>query len=605
MFDLYFRDAESTLPTRYPSNQILDFVAEEMLRYGEKGIVLDRDDIKLAIDGGLPALSELCTGRRDTDGEEIDLPQGSEDTGCMGLRHAILSLVQSEQEAQQLADDLLMAANGAELSMNNEPHRPIDMGTTSFLLKRVWSGTGVGLIPWDEDHDAAFEELGTAIDALTSDELDQAVLRFHHGYFRDKRENDVRFRGVGTDNDNCTRTITSPAFPEITPAVAVALCKLSKALEISGDPLLVGQFVTPRLERENVAFWARKDDLGLQFVYPSRFFRLILPRAGTYPVRALEDDEGGDVLAYPFFYSGAVLSLAAREHVHSPLCSRTVGRYGYLCRRPEVPSEECENPSPDTISLVECSLIRTETGNGPNVCSGIRNVYADDGQSITDPSNAGRLNPRLTKADTTDVCSPETQVFYQDDISSHACYIGLCLAQSMRGQSLVPSRNPVLANESTSPFLACSRPDPQLGLYQEAAYKSPFPLPDYVGHRLVQDFDRELCIKNGDAARSLAGDCRFNSEVIARAPSYEQAMVTDSIVVESAAVTKNQDDFLSIASVIGQRAALDQTLLLERKLFAAMGDFVRQMASLLGELRRAPITTVACPVTGPFQTYGI
>jgi hypothetical protein len=620
MFSLYFNDdavrAESEI---LPPPQIRDFVISEMKHWGSAGIVLTDDDIEAAMEGGLESLSSLCTDKVDTQGDPIDLSEMGfagddvqEGAGCLGLREVVLSLVRAEQAALRLGDDLLAMSNTSELSMADEPHRPVSVGTMSFLLRRVWSGTGVGLIPWNDDNNDEFEDLDVALGSLDPEQLDAALLRFHYGYFRDVREDDPRFRGIGTDAPNCIRRNTDPLHPEVTPEVRTALCMLAAKLKITGDALAIGEFSTPKLQAANIALWARKDDLGLQWIYPSHFSRLELHRADAYPAIA-EEDDGGSVLAYPFSYGGTITSFPGS--VRSPLCSRTVGRYGYLCRRPVGDTVDCplnpqqrsdeETPQNEAvISLVECSEKRSLSIIGPSVCDGIRSLYVDDGRSLTDPQNPGRLNPDLTKADTVDVCSPGTRVTYQDDVASHACYIGLCLAQSMRGHSLVTGRSPVLSNEATSPFLSCVRHDPQLGLYTEAATNSPYPLPTYEGHRLVEEFDREYCLKNGQAARSTLGDCVFDAETVARSPSYDQLALATTAVQGGAAVSTSQKNFLDIAPAIGQRAALEQALPLERKLFAAMADFVRQMADLLTELRRAPLTTVACPWTGPFPQFG-
>ena len=76
------------------------------------------------------------------------------------------------------------------------------------------------------------------------------------------------------------------------------------------------------------------------------------------------------------------------------------------------------------------------------------------------------------------------------------------------------------------------------------------------------------------------------------------------IVTEASQVALDQDAFLSLAGAIGQRAALDQTVLMEQKLFASVAQFIQQMADLFLELKRAPVTTVACPWTGPFHELG-
>ena len=257
VFDLFFDDVKSRSQHDYPTNQILDFVINEMRNWGSNGIALTRDDVKAALAGTLWTNNNdgLCQQKVDTAGADLIFTQGSEEKGCMGLRDAIVSLVQSEKEADLLGDDLLMAANGAELSIADEPHRPVAMGTLSLLLKRVWSGTGAGMIPWDGSADTQVDALDMALSGLDPEDLEKVILRFHFGYFRDLDEQDPRFSGIGT-------------------GVQTALQNIASALDITGSGAMVGQFITPKLKKtKNVAFWARKDDLGIQWIYPAHFTR--------------------------------------------------------------------------------------------------------------------------------------------------------------------------------------------------------------------------------------------------------------------------------------------------------------------------------------------
>lgn len=593
MFDLFMEDAKNRGPLGFPSDQVMDFVIDEMHRWKDDGVMLTRDDIRLAVKD---TKDELCQDKATFTGRPIIFSIGAEDAGCVGLRDEIMRLVLLEQQADKLGDDLLMAANGSELAISDEPHRPVKMGTLSLALKRVWSGTGVGLIPWDEDADADFDALDTALASLSSQDLDRAILRFHHGYFRDDREADPRFSSIATD-------------------IQSSLQAIAATLDITDDPKAVGEFLTPPFKQVgNVALWARKDDLGLMWVYPSHFTRLGVRKVADYP--EIASGPIAKVLAYPFEYEGS--SSSASSAVRSPLCSRTVGRQGYLCRKASVSAVQCTSSSSSSsssssessddravISLVECSPIDIKTTSaGPDVCRGLKNLYLDNGTTLTAPGNPGQLNPNLKPADTAKLCSPETKILYPDGISTHACYVGHCLSQSMSGHTLVPNRNAVLINEQTSPYLSCIRADPRLGLYSETAHKTPFSVPPYVGHFLVQDFEREYCIKNGDAARGALSDCSFRTDAIAQSPSYQGMSAVETIVRNARDVGKTQNEFLSVALPLGQRVALDQAIPVNQKLFAAMAQFIRQMADLLGDLKRAPLTLTPCPWTGPFKEFG-
>ncbi len=588
IFDVFYDEARDARLGAMPEKAVVEFIIEEMKHWNGSGIIITEADIAAALnwqlfadptgDGG------LCTGKKDSNGQPINFIVGgqSEGEGCIGLRQAIVSLVLAEQEASQLGTDLLAISNGSELSIADEPHRPVLMGTISLLVKRVWSGTGVAMIPWDGTADAQVDELNGKLAALSTEDLDKAVARYHFGHFRDKRENDPRFQ--------------SPALNEI----GDKLEAIAGKLHITGEPTKVGEYAVPRLLVPNVGLWARGDDIGIMYLLPDRFIRNSVKQAGDYP--EIKPSPSGDTLAYPFEYEGS--AVINNPLVASPLCSRTVGRFGYLCRPVPETSENCTTSYPSKITLVQCSKTVKQTGSGPSVCEGLNNIYKDDGTPLEDPNNPGRLNPALTPAEARTICDPDNKVIYQDDIGAHACYIGQCLALSMSGHSLIPNRSPVVINESTSPYQSCMRADPQLGLYTEAVTSSPFPLPTYLGHLLVPEFEHLFCQKNGRPGLPVVGDCTYKTDQTANETPLLQSLGVTAMLENAEAVATDQDAFLELGTVIGQRAALGQAVIIERKLYAGVTQFVLQMASLFKELKRAPLTDVACPWTGPFLDVG-
>lgn len=577
LFELVYKEAERAHPRVYPSDQLTQFVIREMQTWKGSGIQLTQDAVKYALEENQSA---LCKDKVTVAGTPIQFVLGGNTSGesCIGLQRDILSLLASEQEAEQLGADLLTIVSGSELAAANEPHRPLEMGKMAMLLKRTWIGTGGAVIPWDGTADSEVQALDSAIAALSPDDLDKAVLRFHHGYFRDRREAD-------------------PAFSGVAGSVGDALKAIAGKLRITGDPTMVGEFATPKLTMTpNVALWARKDDLGILWVYPMHFARVEVERAGKYPVIV----RGGETLAYPFSYKGS--TPPTDPEIRSPLCSRSLGRFGYLCR-PQPPfGGDCARPGSDGITLVKCSEKTTETESGPKACAETGNLYSDTGVPLEDPGNPAHLNPGLEPADLGEICTPGTKVLYQDDIASNTCYIDHCLIQSMRRHTLVPNRNTVLLNEATSPFLACIRRDPQLGRYTEIAHPTPFAFPPYIGHLLTMDYEREYCVKNGNAPHPLAGYCAYRSSRRSNSPDIMQIFNAVATDIEAQEVAEDQDTVLSAAANIGERAALEQSFTVQQKVFGSLASFVRQVVDLLLELKNAPLTRTPCPWTGPFKT---
>ncbi|MFA5799372.1 MAG: hypothetical protein WC840_00245 [Candidatus Peribacteraceae bacterium] len=575
LFELVYKEAKRANPD-YLSEQLIEFVGVEMQTWRGSGIWLSSDDIKYAIEKNQSA---LCKDKTTIAGTPIQFVMGGNISGesCIGLQGDILSLIASEQEAEQLGADLLTIANGSELALSNEPHRPLEMGKMAMLLKRTWVGSGGAVIPWDGTADSEVQTLDSALAALTPADLDKAILRFHHGYFRDQREAD-------------------PAF-SVVAGVGDALRAIANKLRITGDPTMVGEFATPKLKvTPNVALWARKDDLGILWVYPMHFARGTIERAGEYPVMV----ENGETLAYPFSYKGS--TPPTDPEIRSPLCSRSLGRFGYLCR-PQPPfDEDCTRPGSDGITLVKCSEKTTETESSPKACADLENLYSDTGGPLEDPDNPAHVSPDLELADLEGICAPDTKVLYQDSVASNTCYIDHCLIQSMRRHTLIPNRNTVLLNEATSPFLACIRRDPQLGRYTEIAHPTPFAFPPYIGHLLTIDYEREYCVKNGNAPHPLAGYCAYRSSRRSNSPDIMQFFTAAAMNIEAQEVAEDQDTVLSAAANIGERAALEQSATVQRKVFGSLASFVQQVADLLLELKNAPLTKTPCPWTGPFKT---
>jgi hypothetical protein len=454
------------------------------------------------------------------------------------------------------------------------------MGSTALLMRRIWSGTGAAVLPWKKEWKPQLDKLNESLNELSGSGQDLAVLRFHYGYYRDKREDDPRFR-------------------EVAKKVGDALKELSDVMKITGDLKLTGEFATPNLNAPNIAFWARKDDLGLMWIYPLKNVTLGRTIAGTYP-SFIKD---GEKLAYPFDFKGS--DPQGGNLIQTPLCSRTVGRFGYLCRTMPVPSGECAPEKSEDITLVKCppkSGDDVTVNPGPRICPDFKGIYLDDGKPLLDPENPDKINPKLKDADINKICNPAYKSLYQDAIANHACYIDFCLAQSMSGHTLVPGRNTTLIAEQTSPWLACIRPDPQLASAAEVMKKFSYALPQYLGIYLVNDLERAYCGQAGDAPAALAGFCTQRSDTRAQTPDYNPFTNQQSAFTDIATVSELRTNLNAFASVIGERAALDQSLTIQNKIFGVLAQFVQQMADFFNELKKAPLTKAMCPWTGPAKT---
>lgn len=573
VFDAIFEDAKQTQSLGYPSGAMMDYVINEMRSWNDDGVELTENDIKAAVNGDI---TTLCSNKTTPAGAPITFDFGAALTvagSCDGLKSSILSLIEHEQTADQLGQDLIAIANGSELAIADEGDRPVNMARIALLLRRVWAGTSTGITPWDPTANPALSSLTSA---LTSEpDLEKTVLRYRYGYFRDQREVDQTFALTGN-------------------AVGTALQSVASALGITGtDQTVEGEYAVPALNAKGVGLWVRKDDLGLYWITPKNFDYPTIRPAGTYP----SIPTNGETLGNPFSAVGAV----GNASLFTPLCNRTIARHGYLCR--PLPPEDplCSEPDdPAKITLIRCGDARESTHDfGPDICAGITNLFKDDGTPLIDPARPGHLNPALTPVDPRGVCTPESKTLYQDDISSHACFVGHCIEQSLNGHSLVPNRNTVLVQEATSPYLAYWRDDPKLGLYTEAAGNAPYPLPSYIGHELLRDAEARFCLLNNKAPYPLSALCAYRENQQNQHLATNQMYQENATVRDMVRVGTSQDRFLELFTAIGYRASLDQSMEVTRKVFFSLSGFVQQIADLLQELSRAPLTEQACPWTGP------
>lgn len=572
MFESIFEDASTALRHRTVSGGMEQYIIDEMLRWEDRGVRLTTDRLEAAMNDDD---ERLCTGLVDDSGDPITLARGADTLRgtCGGLRAAIRELINAEASMDALGRDLLSIANSAELAISDEPGRILDLAATAGALHRTWAG-GTGAIA--SFPPSALPKITALEQALSrSTDIAASVRRFRHGFFRDRREADPAAQAIGAD-------------------IAAALDDLALALGITGDEGAIGAMRAPDLAVPNVALWIRRDDLGLLWKMPTRVVPRTFARAGRYPVMKA----GGETLAYPFDDSRAVLG-SSRQ---SPLCSRPIAREGFLCRSVPEPPSACAPPAgtSSSITLVRCNATTTTSPAGPPLCEGFASdLRRDDGRTLSAPPSPALLQ-QFPPLDLADACDPESGAIYPDDIRAHACYAAACLAQSMSGHSLIPGRAPTLAVETTTPFLGFLRPDPALGLIAEAAHASVGPLPRYEGHELIAGMERALCAIVGEGKQTPLGRCIYDTERSSADPPRLQGTYTALIMGESTTAAVRQSNLLQALPQAGMRTARAQADMTRRRSLTVLASVVEQMASLILSLERAPITTLACPWTGPF-----
>ncbi|HRH92899.1 MAG TPA: hypothetical protein PKV72_00015 [Candidatus Peribacteria bacterium] len=586
MFDQFFDNAyELTRRPQIPGNKIIDFAVHEMEDWKGDGVLIYPSDVEAAITGDVFVLCSDKLSFHSLKPLEFDVGGLEQNGGCKALQSAIMSVVDTEMDIEKLGDMLTTVANGGMLAEADQPNRPANVGFATLLTTRIWTATGTTILAWP---DAANDIITDKLDKEMAEDgvSDELLWKYQNGYFRNDREADPVVSSWNLDGDNDGYT------------VGMALKEVADALNIKASYYKkTGEFVVPKLQAKNVGLWARADDIGLMWIYPDHFTRMKeIKEADDYP----EYKNGGDQLAYPWTYAGNA-NFSGMPEIKSPLCSRSAGRLGYLCRNVPEPVENCANPDNENdMNLIRCDEQERTTVDGPEICPEITALFKDDGTPLWDPSDPRFLNPALSPADVNHICDPENRVMYKDEIEAHACYIAYCVAQSHSGHTLVSNRSPNVVGEATSPYLACMRQDPHLGLYAELAQMTPFALPSYIGHSLAQEYEREYCAITGLPPHPLAGFCQYRENRRANSPLYTLGSTTDNAKDELENVREDQSIYLGDAVAIGQRMALDQWLPVQKKMVATIAQSIDETATLLRELARAPLTKTPCPWTGPF-----
>ncbi len=555
-----------------PSKQVETFVLEEMRQWGEHGIVLTKEDLLFAQQGNFRA---LCSEKKDVNDKEITFVSGgpSEKGSCLGLVSDLTTLLSRERDVLHLADDLLFLSSSDELAIADEAGRPLDIASTSDTLQRIWSGTG-GMHSLDLPESATpkIDALESALSAQ-KDDLLRIVLRYHFGYFRDARERDRRFQDDGA-------------------SIGDALKELAQALNIEGDQTKKGDRGVHVFSSLGVVLWVRQDDLGLHFITPLAFEYPLLERGGKYPVLNAQHP----FVAYPFGY----IDTPTDRSLETPLCLRSTGAFGFLCRSSVASLSSCAVPSDrSSVSLIECPQVNPALLS--DVCDTDVDFREDTGDVLLDPTTPSRLNPRLPRIAPSSLCTPELSVLYGDSILSHICYTRACLDTSLRDHSLIPGRNPTLVDEMSMPFLACMRDDPRLGLGAEIPTTIVLRLPRYTGYELVKRMEQLYCGMNDSAPNPLLALCSPANDDEKRVQSNQLEYAT-TLSREFTEGKRNREDIESLASALGKQASAEQSTEVLRTLFLSLAGTLNETASLFQELQNAPLTTTPCPWTGGFSS---
>lgn len=580
LFDTYYNAARQQVTRDLPHDESVKFIVRTVSdRYEDFDIT--EADLRHALNADFKS---LCA-------DPVRKLGGL--TACQDFGEDIIALIEQEREVQQLGDELMAIANGNELTVADEMHRPLSVAPAAVMFSSIWAGTGTTVLPWPDT-----EEMEDAMDALEgalgaeSSVRDQVIMRFHFGLFRAQREQDA---GVMSGFDVCGPAENEPCGEQ----TREALETIAEILDIDDENasnLRLREYATPKLGG-NIALWAREDDIGLHYVYPTHLPRFaIKPADESYPwhYQSGASLDVGYTLAYPFRYRGYLPLVPAGTR--SPVCARVSGRNGYLCRAIEEEREVCnedeeeEEESGDAIVIRTCKEKKERIEMGPAICEGeaFTELF-----TLEHPSQSGGYGVNR-------VCVPRTETRFSGTLVSTACYVGWCAKESLSGHTLIGGRNPVVPGEPSQPYLSCMREDPKLGVLAEMPPISTSVIPQYLGADLVRAYEHAYCAITGQVPShgGVTGLCRYTQERRMALPLHTIFDTAVQALVENGQVEEAQKFLAEIAAPSGQRAAMDQSLPAVGRLARGMAQTIQAIADLFAELEEAPLTTMACPWNG-------
>lgn len=572
VYDEFLKQTEQSKYQTDLSFELIQYITMVMNTRAVNPVSISAEDVHLAQQG---KWLNVCAAR----------PERPSFSFCTQLNTDIQYLIESERELQLFADELVTITNSSELVATDEAHRPNSFGIQTAAFSAIWNGEDAKRLPWPESANDAFENLVSALQSEGS--LDKVVLRFHFGLHRMTREEDAGWEG----------------FQMYGSQTKEALEELSNILSITEDNVgkeNLAEYATPKILSDslNIGLWAREDDIGLNWIYPMTHPRFDLDIPTDYPKYqsgGTVDVDKGLWLSYPFRYDVEEfpdMSDELEEKLKSPLCSRISGAQGYLCRAVEDGEKNCPDvPEGDyAIHLVTCDEKERIVTPGMDICSSEelkdRFTVKLNGTTVTTPEGED-----LT------VCTPGTSTEFESSFVTNSCYIGYCLEESFNKHNLTGGRNTIAIMESTSPYLSCIRPDPQLGMISELPPAASTVLPQYLGHHLMHAFDREFCERTAYIP-GVAGLCEYRHNRQLESPFQSPAQILTQNEEQFQRIADSQEYLNDAAFAIGQQYAINQAVPVYEKTIRSVAQGVNAIADLFLELKDAPITNQACPWNG-------
>jgi hypothetical protein len=514
---------------------------------------------------------------------------------CQSAYDAIRKIAERETATLRLGRRLQVTATHYEEPISSFSVQPSELSAAYLEVLQVWgiplnaSSTSLPQLRLlslgnDEETMMLLQSLDGTLQSLPREEQrTAAVWRYQYGL------SFVEQKSAATDPDRQSGPGTERQYLFARPPdVERSLRDLRNAVVRKVDPpLLAGEIAMALLPlRENVFAWAyvrdgSKDvpgedalplqDVGLRW---DTALNPVLPSlladentaivGGTYPPPPVRSPEG-DALA-----AGG-----------SGLCDSLSGRQGFLCStrtRRTMGTGSCLEPPPppkdNTIILSPCSPPSSSTG---------ANALRDICKQLRSSSSASSAQP----------CQPGGEASYPYTVIGHACFVREC-AERTYGHTVIPKRDPLVAQEDTSPWDHCREPDPEPEPLKIPAAAALPVFPAYNPEARAKELLLQYCQSRGRPPTLPPVLCQTS-------PSASLALTNVMAAFTGLSLTREwdthaQEEYLEAAEAQG----LDRGTTLEREYLrlvsAAINGTLRTTVDVLRQMAMNTFPTAMCPL---------
>ncbi len=552
--------------------------------------------------------------------------QKQDSYSCQKLMDDLREVADREMDTIRLGHQMEAIASNYEVPVRAFSQQPDKLTSSYATILKIW-GIDLGnlkdmrsirLLGRPDGLDSQVQDVQSRLDALKKEENDEqrtaAVWRYEYGlHFV---ENDSTERDPdGGSGPGTQRQYLFKRQPDLESALHQLLAALEPTIDPPLEPGETAVFLLqdkPGDAPSNVTIWAYirrpkggslsaansledplqglpERDIGLRWATP------LLPVAPSL----LSDENSSANAGTPILggkyppppeqsSDGAIVQTGG-----GGLCKSLAGRSGYLCRTRQVPDEEtCESdqnpgPQPGVIQLISCRSSSQSSNGGASSSS--EDACAKK-LLATDVSNGAQ-----TSGTSALPCAPGTDTREEYSILGHTCFVRAC-GERTAGHSIIPGQDPLVVQESTSPWGACmagTEDVPPLKIYP-SIYSSPS-FPAYNPAQRVRELDIQYCQVNGKPPLSPPVICDTSVQrLLQRVPKDG---IATSLIIAQETDTGPADEILLGMEAYGAEAGADLYRDYLRQASNAINGTFSTTVDLLDRLTHVTFPKSMCPLT--------